>query len=432
MGKICIIHYHLNPGGVTRIIDSQIRCLKEQDNKREIIVLTGHCDNPDLVINLGAELVIDDLLNYLREDETDVQLKLRQIQELLLKHINEGDIIHFHNMNLGKNPLLTVAIFLMAVKGFFVVNHAHDFAEDREENYQFLQRIIQNELGMTLREVMYPDLSNYLFATLNSADKKRLLTYEVDESRTFLLPNPVDISVQETKHNKQEIKQTICAQLGLDAKKWLITYPVRVIRRKNIGEFILLAVLFSDSANWVVTQPPKNPVEVAPYERWRNYCDENHIDLVFEAGLRVNFEDLIRSSDWCFTTSIQEGFGMVYMEPWLLGTPVGGRNLEYITSDLSNSGMIFPLLYNEIKVETESGTVDFASLDFDKQMNVISELLKKSNKLQKTIRENPQLKIIFEPLDKDIMESNRSTIINEYSLKKYAKRLEGIYKEITQ
>lgn len=432
MGKICIVHYHLNPGGVTRIIDSQIRCLKEQDNKREIIVLTGHCDNPDLINNLGAELIIDDLLNYLREDETNFQLRLQQIQGLLLKHISKGDIIHFHNMNLGKNPLLTVAVSMMAAKGYFVVNHAHDFAEDREANFKFLQRIIQHELGMVLREIMYPDLSNYIFATLNSADKKRLLTYNVDESRTFLLPNPVDISVKDTTLNKQEIKQTICAQLRLNANKMLITYPVRVIRRKNIGEFILLAVLFSDSANWVVTQPPKNPVEIVPYKAWRNYCDENKIDLVFEAGIHVNFEDLIRSSDWCFTTSIQEGFGMVYMEPWLLGTPVGGRNLEYITSDLSSSGMIFPLLYDEIKVETESGTVDFASLDINKQMNVISELLKKSDKLQKTIRENPQLKIIFEPLDTDIIKSNRSTIINEYSLKKYAKRLEGIYKEITQ
>ena len=87
---------------------------------------------------------------------------------------------------------------------------------------------------------------------------------------------------------------------------------------------------------------------------------------------------------------------------------------------------------NEIKIDTDQGKVDFATLNADDQMKAISELLKKRDKLQKTIRENPLLKIIFEPLDTDIIERNRSTIVNEYSLIKYAKRLEGIYKKITQ
>jgi glycosyltransferase involved in cell wall biosynthesis len=220
--------------------------------------------------------------------------------------------------------------------------------------------------------------------------------------------------------------------LGINEKKLLITYPVRVIRRKNIGEFILLTLLFSEEANWVVTQPPKNPVEIVSYEAWKQFCLKNNIKLVFEAGVKVKFEELILASDWCFTTSIQEGFGMVYMEPWLLGTPVGGRNLDYITADLSSSGMIFPMLYDQIQVETEEGFTDFATLNVDQQMNVISDLLNKRDNQQKTIRDNPLLKIIFEPIDTDIIESNRSTIINEYSLQKYAKRLEGIYQEFTK
>jgi glycosyltransferase involved in cell wall biosynthesis len=432
MSKICIIHYHLNPGGVTRIIESQIRCLKERDSSTRILVLTGHCDNPDFYKILGADLVVDNILNYLPEDTGNLMILLEHIKELLSEHIDQGDIIHFHNMNLGKNPLLTVAVSLLAKDGYFVLNHAHDFAEDRESNYQFIKRIIQDELGMHIRRIMYPELPNYLFATLNSADRERLINYQVSDTRTFLLPNPVDISTKGDTLNKTELKRSICLQLGIDPHKLLITYPVRVIRRKNIGEFILLSMLFSNSANWVVTQPPKNPVEIISYEAWKQFCLEKNIKLVFEAGLRVNFEELIQSSDWCFTTSIQEGFGMVYMEPWLLGTPVGGRNLEYITTDLSNSGMIFPLLYDQIQVGTEEGNTDFALLEMGKQMRVISDLLNKRDNQQKTIRNNPLLKIIFEPIGSDIIECNRSTIINEYSLQKYAKRLEGIYKEFTK
>lgn len=432
MSKICIIHYHLNPGGVTRIIESQIRCLKQRDSSLSILVLTGHCDNPDYIGNLGADLVIDDALNYLPEDAGDLQKKLIQIQELLSRHIDRDDIIHFHNMNLGKNPLLTIAISLLAKQGYYVLNHAHDFAEDRPLNLKFLESIIQQEFKLDVREILYPEISNLLFATLNSADRQRLINYQISESRTFLLPNPVDITISQQNKNKEELKHSICSQLGINEKKLLITYPVRVIRRKNIGEFILLTLLFSEEANWVVTQPPKNPVEIVSYEAWKQFCLKNNIKLVFEAGVKVKFEELILASDWCFTTSIQEGFGMVYMEPWLLGTPVGGRNLDYITADLSSSGMIFPMLYDQIQVETEEGFTDFAALNMDQQMNVISDLLNKRDNQQKTIRDNPLLKIIFEPLDTDIIKSNRDTIINEYSLKKYAKRLKGIYQEFTK
>lgn len=431
MSKICIIHYHLNPGGVTRIIESQIRSLKELNKALEILVITGNCEKPESITILGADIVINEAFNYLPEKTDNLPQRLLRIQNLLLQYISEGDIIHFHNMNLGKNPLLTAAVSKLAQEGFFVLNHAHDFAEDRPENFEFLNHVLQSELGMNIREIMYPDVSNYLYATLNSADRQRLINYRVSDTRAFLLPNPVDIITGLKNKNSIELKRTVCSQLHLDANKLLITYPVRVIRRKNIGEYILLSVLFSNDANWVVTQPPMNPVEIAPYEAWKNFCKEKNIDLVFEAGVHLNFEDLIRASDWCLTTSIKEGFGMVYMEPWLLETPVGGRNLEYITSDLLNSGMIFPLLYDKIQVENDGKLVDFAGLEMDVQMKVISEILNKRNVRQKTIKCNPMLKIIFDPVERNIIESNRSTIVNKYSLQKYAKRLEAIYKEFT-
>ena len=100
MSKVCILHYHLNPGGVTRIIESQVKCLKEQDSEIEILVMTGQCDNPELLESLGAELVIEGILNYLPADAANLNFQLEQIQKLLSRHINSGDIIHFHNMNL--------------------------------------------------------------------------------------------------------------------------------------------------------------------------------------------------------------------------------------------------------------------------------------------------------------------------------------------
>ncbi len=59
------------------------------------------------------------------------------------------------------------------------------------------------------------------------------------------------------------MKADIVTRLGLDPEKKIITYPVRAIRRKNIGEFILLAVLFEGTCQFNITQAPKNPVGIA-------------------------------------------------------------------------------------------------------------------------------------------------------------------------
>ncbi len=40
--KIAILHYHLNPGGVTRIIESQVRGLSKADRNAEMIILCGN------------------------------------------------------------------------------------------------------------------------------------------------------------------------------------------------------------------------------------------------------------------------------------------------------------------------------------------------------------------------------------------------------
>ena len=39
--KIAILHYHLHPGGVTRIIESQVKGLSKTDRNTEMIILCG-------------------------------------------------------------------------------------------------------------------------------------------------------------------------------------------------------------------------------------------------------------------------------------------------------------------------------------------------------------------------------------------------------
>lgn len=429
MARLIIIHYHLNPGGVTRIIESQIASLVASLPDRPIRVLCGSATNPEAITGQGAELITDELLNYLTEPINNIEIRYDQTETFLRRHIEPGDIIHFHNMNLGKNPLLTLAVSKLAEEGYRVVNHAHDFSEDRPKNQEYLKSIIVKKFGRDLKATMYPRLSNIAYITLSTSDRERLIGYGAEPALVFLVPNPVTFSAN-VKDSRETLKLKIESQLQIPHGKKIITYPVRVIRRKNIGEYILLCTLFSDSFHWMVTQPPKNPVELKPYEVWKAICREQGIPLIFEAGVRCSFEELLAASDWCFTTSIQEGFGMAYLEPWLLGTPVGGRNLTNITTDLRKSGLRFPLLYDELLVPVENEQTDFAKLDMQQQMTIIRNAGKDPGLRESIRKANPALEMLDQEIDEYLIHYNQHIIRTDYSLSTYAKRLERIYQKI--
>lgn len=430
MARILIIHYHLSPGGVTRIIESQVRAIAEMPGEQQTVVMTGQCSNPGYYKEYGAELIINEKLNYL-DEKADYYSEYESLKNFFRNFIRIDDILHVHNLNLGKNPVLTQVISELVDMGQRVINHAHDFAEDRPENYKFLEKVLGKFSKKTITDLLYPANANFVHAVLNSTDLKRLLKYGPDSERIFLLPNPVVFSESSLNPDPSAIKEKVCAQLEVSHEKKLITYPVRVIRRKNIGEYILLCWLFREQASWVVTQPPKNPIEIEPYLEWKQFCEDENIPLVFEAGTKADFEDLLHASDFCFTSSIKEGFGMVYMEPWLLKTPVIGRNLTNITADLEKSGMIFPLLYRSLDIIREGSVSDFGYLSMQDQMHYIYDL-KRNPEIEKELYEyNSFLKNLLNSISDTLVNQNKTTILQEYSLNKYGQRLERIYQKLT-
>jgi glycosyltransferase involved in cell wall biosynthesis len=351
--------------------------------------------------------------------------KVSAIRAFILKHAN-GFILHCHNPNLGKNPALTMAIYQLARQGVPIVNHCHDFPEDRPENMQRLTTMLDHS-GISARQVLFPDLPNYHFAVLNTCDYKRVIENGVPPARVHLLQNPVYVS----PGRKQEMKADILARLGLDPGKKIITYPVRAIRRKNIGECILLAVLFQETCQFTITQAPKNQVEQPAYLQWKDFCIKNNIPVKFESGAIVNHEDLIRISDFCITTSIREGFGMVYLEPWLAGTPVSGRNLPCITEDLRKSGLKFPGLYEGIVIDSDSGQRDFGDLEAGEQEDFILRLAGSSREKEMLMRSNPVLNLLFSDVGPELIRKNGQIIRKHFSVANYGKRLFTLYKNLS-
>lgn len=429
MKKIDIVHYHLNRGGVTNIIKSQIDSLRARDEDYDIRLFCGEYPDPEYYKFRGVKLVEDRIFLYADFNETDPEVinrNLEQTEKAVKKYFDPQRIIHFHNLNLAKNPYWTLSIHKLALQGYTIINHEHDFSEDRPDNQHFMERIIGKHFGYDVKKVMYPNMNNFHMAVLNLYDYQRVKTYGFPESRLHYLPNPVNIE-EVIPRADEKTRTKIFDELGLDKTKKLVTYPVRVIRRKNIGEYILLSHFFRNEANFVVTLPPKNPVEVKEYEKWLDFCKKNGIPIVFEAGTKVDFTELITSSDFCITTSIREGFGMAYIEPWMMSTPVAGRKLENILQDLTHAGLEFPSLYDKLVVRVGKEWRDFAEIDFENQRIIIEEIVRDEELSDIIFAQNSQLSGLFKNIDTDIIEKNQKIIKEKFSLHSYGERLKKTY-----
>lgn len=433
--RVSIIHHHLHPGGVTRIIDSQVKSLASQYPGLKIRVICGNCDDTSRYREQGVEVLVHEDLNYLY-DENPPADKISGVTSRLMQYIKEiteeNEILHVHNLNLGKNPLVTYAFYQLAREGHPLINHSHDFAEDRPANMAFLEYILRDGLGTDPETVMYPGKTdNYHFAVINTLDQQRLLKKGIPLDRVTYLPNPVSMPNTNKLPSKPDCRDEITRILNINPHQKIITYPVRVIRRKNIGELILLSELFRDQAVFLITLAPKNPIELEHYKKWRSFCRENELNNVhFEVGEAIDFPTLVKGSDFCITTSIREGFGMTYMEPWLYQTPVIGRKIDYITHDFINKGLIFKGLYE--KINLPGLETDFKDLDTKDQMYEILRVSHQPDRKKEIFENNSELRYFLDPVDEDTIDANINRIMQHFSLESYGKKIMDTYQRLLE
>jgi len=429
--KIVIGHYHLHPGGVTKIIDSQIRSLLHNDPNADIRIICGHAEHPQMYEKFKIPVIVDEHLDYLSDGLTKTQLQdiLDHLRSFFRAQLDQDTVVHFHNSNLGKNPLVTLCLYELATEGYCIFNHAHDFAEDRPQNMNFIREIIENIMAKDIKEVLYPsEINHYKFGVLNSADKERLLQSGLEERRIALLPNPVGVPEEVERLDKEECRKQVCATFNIEPSRKIVTYPVRVIRRKNIGECILLSELFKDEATFLVTLAPKNPVEIQSYQTWKSFCQQHAFhNILFEVANNIDFNVLVKGSDFCITTSLREGFGMTFMEPWLYNTPVVGRNIDYIVRDFDELGMRFPNNYNRLKVP--EAEMDFKALSEEEQRSFILDILKTKEKQTDFWLENQGIEQLLSHIEESLVHKNKEIILKNYSFANYGKKLLETYQK---
>jgi glycosyltransferase involved in cell wall biosynthesis len=450
--RILIGHFHLQTGGVTRVIEHASAALVAAGH--QVLVVAGEPVQGHLPE--GVRFALVPALAY---EERRPAAGPQELTAALERAAREAlgslpDLWHFHNHCLGKNLALPETLLALAQQGQRLLLQAHDFAEDgRPSLYARLLRQIGGGDAMRLSAVLYPQAGQIHYAVLNDRDRGFLATAGVPTPQLHLLPNAVSLSVQ-----------TASTDPFSGRRLWL--YPTRAIRRKNLGELLLWSSLAGEQDLFAATQAPQNPSERPRYRRWVALAQELRLPFEPELGNRVeDFSALLGSAHALVTTSVAEGFGLAFIEPWMAGRPLVGRDLPEITPDFVGAGLDLGGLYRRLDVPLDwldqdrlrlamdhalkdimaaygreetpgdlerswgnavrSGYIDFGRLDEAAQEGVIRHLA--ANRRDGALLQPSDLS---GTIPADLVARNRSVAERDYSVEGYGRRLEGIYRSL--
>ncbi|REJ69273.1 MAG: hypothetical protein DWQ31_05225 [Planctomycetota bacterium] len=493
--QIAIVHYHLNRGGVTQVIANHLRSLSraidEGDRWRVLLIYGGRREGwpedlpracPQLEIARaeipGLDYDDGDGGEGGRPDPSATAAQLASELLAALRHhgFTPGEtILHVHNHALGKNVALPRLIELLAPELGGTLLQIHDFAEDfRPELYLRLQTALTPDHPERLPAVLYPQGSGVHYGVLNGRDRSILSKAGVAATRLHWLPNPVAPFDGLPPRNVARRKLADHCQIAADTP--LLLYPVRGIRRKNLGELLLWSALADGAATLAVTLSPLNPTERGDYEAWRQLAAELDLNCRFGIGDSggLGFAENVAAADALMTTSVAEGFGMVFLEAWLAGRPLVGRNLPEITGDFTEQGLrlddmydrlaipldwighdtfrqslattyagvlrqygrreAMPARFDEAFAELVAGDdVDFGSLDIPLQRQVLASICQSAVRRSELIERNAWFAEALTANDenhRELVQQNRQVIENNYSLERFGGRLRDLYVQI--
>ncbi len=438
---VAIVHYHLRPGGVTRVIERAVESLGDEV---DVLVLTGEASAPDDALTPISEPF--QTLEYSDEEYPEAG-KLAEDLRFTARCLfgRDPDLWHIHNHSLGKNSFMPQFVWHLANAGCRLLLQPHDFAEDgRPENY----RLLREHLDDGLNDILYPIADHVWYAPINFRDKAFL--EGIGLPNVYELPNAV--------------AALPCTAGGSPARtQRTIVYPARAIRRKNMGEFLLWSLLAPEGYRFISTLAPQNPKARPIYNEWVAFAKELNLPVGFDAGRTTDFAELVQGATSLISTSIAEGFGLAFLEPWLEGKMLIGRNIPEITTDFTDEGLDLSTLYTALPVPLEwvgetaflqtlenAMQISYAAyskdwkpeffeqakaalvVDHKVDFGILSEPLQRN--VIRHLAENPQDKDFLPPCSPlptpRLIDHNRKVVADRYSLEAYGKRLLDIYQQL--
>ncbi|MDJ0810882.1 MAG: hypothetical protein QNJ01_12345 [Desulfobacterales bacterium] len=438
--KIAYLHYHLKPGGVTTVIRQQVQ---NRPHETASIVLCGEESPPS---PFPGSVVVVPGIGYdgtvgTEKPAMEIAAAVDQAIKRAFGGAGRCDLIHIHNPVLAKNRQFPEIIRHLQSMGYPLLLQVHDFAEDGRPAVYY-------------RRDAYPADCHY--SVINRRDYGFLEECGLDRDGLHYLPN----SVASTAPSGPEVELTD-----------FVLYPVRAIRRKNIGEALLLSAFLPPHCQLFITLPPNSPGDFPAYRRWQQLVMQTRLPVRFEMGLAHDFNTLLSQAHHVVSTSISEGFGFAFLESWLAGKGMEGRLLPDICRDFSEAGIDLDHLYPRLHIPLDwigrdrliqrfqkcyrhncrlfapshpmptaqaftaplhtQDTVDFGMLDEPLQTDVINAVISDSAKQNQLQDLNPALMRMGRETDAvHRIESNRERILAVYGQKAAAERLERVYERV--
>jgi glycosyltransferase involved in cell wall biosynthesis len=376
--KIAILHYHLRPGGVATVIRNAHRALAGKFDT-QILTDFGYDERP-------------------ARSRAAFLAESRRLADRLAKSLRGVDVLHTHNVGLGKHPRLTYAVKLLAAeRGIKIINQVHDFPEGhRPAQLRALRNCTGKRDDTFQRALCYYDAPNVIWATLTTHDAAKLAAHGIPSKKIHVLPNPVDEEFftrpVPSRAELQEVKEKLAAfarahRFHFDPQKKMLLSPMKVMVRKNNEEAIELVKRLK-RYQLVISLDASSTSDHAYSERLKKRIRRERLPVVIGFGVTLeNPLPLFHLAHAILTTSRVEGFGYTFVEGWLCHKGVVGRDIPEVTQDFVAGGMKLDHFYREF--------------DDDAVRRVAAFLARPSRKL---------------------IEGNRKVVLKEYSLRAYARR----------
>ena len=359
---LCVAHYHWRPGGVRRVVELTLPEIVRAAGpglKKATLLAGGSPHERPQLSQLGIDTIFvhEPACDYFSTQSETPAAIATKIRAVLHQAMPEADasktLIWFQNPALARNALLCREIAEFSrQRGASLILHHHDFwCAGRWARWEELKRCGCESLSEAA-DCLFADQTRSVHVGINWPDFQTL-----DRSlsgRAFHLTNPVAPPLRMDEKSLIKARAWLADELKTDGPLWI--YPTRFLRRKNILEAILIARWMRPEATLATTSGQFSSDEASYADDIKQAAKKNawkvHFGLLDNPGA-PSVAEILGIAEAAVHTSVQEGFGMGFVEAAAAGTPLIARAIPDVMPDLHMLGFEFPNLYRDIFIAPE-------------------------------------------------------------------------------